>query len=469
MISLNNFTFQHGLGGVLAACIIGGADAQTPPAAPPATAPTAQAQPQTQPVPKPQSQPQSQTKPRPIVTIDRVVAVINDEVITRSDLDVRVRRAEQQMRRDGVTPPARNELEKQMLERMITDKALFVFARDNGVRVDDIELGRAIERIAQDNKMVVEQLRVALESEGVPFNRFREDIRTDILKARLRDREVNDRIVVTENEVDGMLNSPQLAGANDEFNLSHILVRVPESASPDQINARQSRAQQVLEQLRKGVDFRQVSAGFSDAPDALQGGSLGWRRAAQLPTVFTDALVSMKPGEVSGLLRSPNGFHVVKLNERRGEQQAVVVRQTRARHILIKVSEVVSDTDGRNRMRTLKERIDNKADFAQLARVHSEDTSSSKGGELGWLSEGDTVPEFDAAMSKLKVNEISDPVRTSFGWHLIQVLERRSADMSNERKRLAVRQAIRERKGEEAFQEWVRQTRDRAYVETRLE
>ena len=450
--------------------IAGSADAQTPPVAPPApasVAPASKPAPVTQPQAKPELKPQA--KPRQIVAIDRVVAVVNDEVITRSDLDARVNRAEQQMRRDGVTPPARAELEKQMLERMVTDKALYVYARNAGLRVDDIELGRAIERIAQDNKMVVEQLRVALASEGVAFNRFREDIRGDILKARLRDREVNDRIVVTENEVDGMLNAPQQVGANDEFNLSHILVRVPESASPDQINARQSRAQQVLDQLRKGVDFRQVSAGFSDAPDALQGGSLGWRRAAQLPTLFTDALISMKLGEVSGLLRSSNGFHVIKLNERRSEQQAVVVRQTRARHILIKVSEVVSEADGRNRLRTLKERIDNKADFAQLARVHSEDTSSSKGGELGWLSEGDTVPEFEAAMSKLKINEISEPVRSSFGWHLIQVLERRSADMSNERKRLAARQAIRERKGDEAFQEWVRQTRDRTYVELRLE
>ena len=398
-----------------------------------------------------------------------MVAVVNDEVITHKDLDIRVKRAEAQMLRDGITPPPRNELEKQMLERMVTDLALYVHAKNTGLRVDDIELNRAIERIAQDNKMVPEQLRVALEREGVPFSRFREDIRGDIIKARLRDREVNDKIIITENEVDGLLKAPQQAGANDEFNISHILVRVPESASPDQINARQTRAREVLNQLQKGVDFRQVSAGFSDTPDALQGGNLGWRRAAQLPTLFTEALIRMKPGEVRELLRSANGFHVIKLNERRGEQKAVVVQQTRARHILIKVSEVVSEADGRARLRTLKERIDNKTDFAQLARVHSEDTSSSKGGDLGWLSEGDTVPEFEAAMNKLKVNEISDPVRSSFGWHLIQVLERRSADMSNERKRLAARQTLRERKGEEAFQEWIRQTRDRAYVELRLE
>jgi peptidyl-prolyl cis-trans isomerase SurA len=279
---------------------------------------------------------------------------------------------------------------------------------------------------------------------------------------------VADKVIVTDAEVDAALAAPQQA-ANEEFNISHILVSVAENASPDQINARQSRAQQALQQLQGGTDFRQVAASFSDAPDALQGGSLGWRGGAQLPALFSEALAHMKPGEVSAILRSPRGFHIIKLVEKRGGEKPAAVQQTHARHILIKVSEAVSEAEARNRLRALKERIDNKTDFAQLARVHSEDTSASKGGDLGWLSPGDTVPEFERAMNALKVGEVSDPVRTPFGWHLIQVLERRSADVGKDRQRREAREAIRNRKIDEAFQEWIRQTRDRAYVEIRLE
>ena len=411
----------------------------------------------------------AQPKPRPIVTIDRIVAVINDEVITRNDLNERVKRAESQLARSGTPPPSRADIEKQILERMITDRAVAQFARENGMRIDDVELDRAIDRIAQDNQMITAQLRLALEKDSIPFVKFREDIRTEILMARLREREVTDKIVVTESEIDNLLAAPQQGAGNDEFNVSHILVRVPENAAPEQIQARQARAEQALAQLKSGTDFRQIAATFSEAPDALEGGLMGWRDGARLPTLFAEALRAMKNGESSGLLRSPNGFHIVKLNERRGGQQPIVIQQTQARHILIKVSEVVSEGEGRNRMRTLKERLDNKGDFAQLARANSEDTSASKGGDLGWISPGDTVPEFERAMDALKPGEISEPVRSPFGWHLIQVLERRNSDMTVERKRLAARQTLRERKGEEAFLEWIRRTRDLAYVEIRID
>ena len=416
------------------------------------------------------TQPQAQPKPRPILTIDRIVAVVNDEVITRNDLNERVNRAASQLARQGTTAPPRADLERQLLERMITDRAVMQFARENGMRVDDVELDRAIDRIAQENQMITAQLRLALEKDGVPFAKFREDIRGEILMARLREREITDKIVVTDSEIDNLLATPQQgAGGNDEFNVSHILVRVAENAGPDQIKARQARAEQALAQLKSGTDFRQVAASFSEAPDALQGGVIGWRDNARLPTLFAEALRSMKVGELSSVLRSPNGFHIVKLVDRRGGAQPIVVQQTLARHILIKVSEVVSEAEGRNRMRILKERLDNKGDFAQLARANSEDTSASIGGDLGWISPGDTVPEFERAMDALKPGQISEPVRSPFGWHLIQVMERRASDMTNERKRLAARQALRERKGEESFQEWIRRTRDLAYVEIRLE
>ncbi len=414
-------------------------------------------------------QAQPQTKPRPVITLDRIVAVVNDEVITRNELSERMKRAESQLARQGTPIPPRAELEKQILDRMISDRAVTHFAKESGLRIDDTELDRAIERIAQENQMIVAQLRMALEKDGIPFPRFREDIRGEILMARLREREVNDKIVVTESEIDNLIAASEKTNAADEFNVAHILVRVPENSGPDQIRARQTRAEQALAQLKGGADFRQIAASFSEAPDALQGGAMGWRDTNRLPTLFADALRAMKPGDLSAVLRSPNGFHIVKLLEQRGGKEMAMVQQTNARHILIKVSEVVPEADARNRLRTLKERLDNKGDFAQLARANSEDTSASKSGELGWISPGDTVPEFERAMDALKPGQISDPVRSPFGWHLIQVLERRSSDLSGERKRLAARQTLRERKGEESFNEWVRRTRDTAYVEIRLE
>jgi peptidyl-prolyl cis-trans isomerase SurA len=411
----------------------------------------------------------AQSKPQRIATIDRIVAVVNNEVITRNELSVRVTRAASQLARQGTPAPPLADLERQLLERMITDSAVVQFARENGMRVDDTELDRAIDRIAEDNQLVTAQLRATLEKDGIPFARFREDIRGEIILARLREREVTDKIVITDSEIDNLLAAPQTGAADEESNVSHILVRVPENATPEQVQARLARAEQALAQLKSGTDFRQVAASYSEAPDALQGGLMGWRENARLPTLFAEAVQGKKPGDLSNVVRSPAGFHIVRLNDRRGGKQTAVVQQTQARHILIKVSEIVSESEGRNRLLNLKERLDNKADFAQLARANSEDTSANRGGDLSWLSPGDTVPEFERAMDKLQPGQISEPVRSPFGWHLIQVVARRASDMSNERKRLAARQTLRERKGEEAFQEWVRQTRDRAYVEVRLD
>jgi peptidyl-prolyl cis-trans isomerase SurA len=221
--------------------------------------------------------------------------------------------------------------------------------------------------------------------------------------------------------------------------------------------------------LKAGADFAQVSAAYSDTQNALQGGAMGWRAEAQLPSLFAKALVNLKPGDVSPVLKSGNGFHILKLLEKRGKDVQLVVKQTRARHILIKTNEVVGDSEARNRLTQLRERVENGADFAELARLHSDDLSASKGGELGWLNPGDTVPEFERAMDGLKPGDVSSPVQSPFGWHLIQVEERRDQDVTEARKRLEARRAIRERKSEEAFEDWVRQARDRAYVEYRQE
>ena len=409
-------------------------------------------------------------KPRPVVVLDRIVAVVNDEVITRNDLEERTRFAATQLKQQGTPPPPRDVLEKQILERMIIDRVQLQFAKETGLRVDDSELDRALNRIAEQNKLTLPQMREALQKDGVPFARFREDIRNEILMARLREREVENRIVVTESEIDNLVRTQQAQeGRGDEYNLSHVLVTVPENASPEQIQVRRVRADEALAQLKSGADFRQVAATFSEAPDALQGGVLGWRDASRLPILFVEALKTMRAGEVSALLRSANGFHILRLNERRGSTAPVIVRQTRARHVLIKTNELVSEAEARRRLASLKERLDNKADFAELARLHSEDASGAKGGDLGWLSPGDTVPEFERAIDALNPGQVSEPVKTQFGWHLIQVLERRNEDMSRERQRLEARMALRARKSDESYHEWVRQLRDRAFVQYRLE
>jgi peptidyl-prolyl cis-trans isomerase SurA len=417
--------------------------------------------------------PSTPARTRQPVVLDRIVAIVNDEAITARELDERARIAMKQLAQQGTAAPPRAVVEKQLLERMIGDRVQVQFAKESGVRVDDAELERAIGRIAEQNKISLQALRETLERDGVPYAKFREDIRAEILMSRLREREVDNKIVVTESEIDSLLAGEQREGSSGEVNLAHILVVVPENASPEQVQARRARAEQALAQIAKGVDFREIAASYSEAPDALQGGAMGWRPGDRLPTIFYDAIKTMKPGEVSPILRSPNGFHIVKLNERRGSAQTAAgpssVPQTRARHILIKTNELVSESDARNRLRVLKERLENKADFAELARVHSEDSSASRGGDLGWILPGDTVPEFEREMDRLKVGEISEPIRSPFGMHLIQVVERGNQDVSKDRQRLAARQTLRARKSDEAYQEWVRQLRDRAFIEMRLE
>ncbi len=412
----------------------------------------------------------AQTTKQQIVTIDRIVAVVNDEVITERELSAQVDFAFRQLRQQGTPPPPREAMREQLLERLISDRAQMQHAREIGMRVDDAELDRALVRIAEGNKMTLSQMRTALSKDGVPFNKFREDIRSEITLSRLREREVAQKIVVSDTEIVTYLQGQESqSNRRDEFNVSHILIAVPENASPEQLQIRRARAEQAMAQIRGGADFRQVAAAFSDGPEALKGGLIGWRQSNRLPSLFSEALQPLQAGGFTDLLRSPNGFHILKLNERRGGQAPIMAQQTHARHILLKINELVSETEARNRLLALKERLDNKADFAELARARSEDTSASRGGDLCWLSPGDTVPEFEKPMDALKPGEISQPVRSPFGWHLIQVLERRTRDMTQEGKRLNAQQILRKRKTDEAYQEWVRQLRDRAYVERRLE
>ena len=416
----------------------------------------------------------SSTAPRARIELaDRIVAVVNDEVITLRELADRTRMARTQLQRQNVVPPPDDVLEKQVLERMIIDRAQSQYARENAIRVDDAQLDRAIGRIAEENRMTLSQFRDVLEKDGISFARFRDDVRNDILISRIRDREVDSRVQISEGEIDNFIAQSEGAreDANIELNLGQILVRVPENAAPEQIEARRRRAAEALAQVRGGADFARVAAAFSDAPEALSGGALGFRPRDRGPDLFLDAVAALKTGEVSEIVKSPNGFHILKVIERRGGAAArAAVVQTRARHILIRTNELVSQDQAKRRLADLRERLINKAaDFADLARQHSNDGSASRGGDLGWIYPGDTVPEFEKTMESLKPGEISEPVQTQFGWHLIQVLERRTEDMSRERVRQAARMALRERKIDEAYQEWLRQLRDRAFVELRLD
>jgi len=413
---------------------------------------------------------QEGAKRNEIVMLDRVVAVVNSEVVTRLDLDEQVKVALQQLKRQGTPLPAPDVLERQLLERLVTAKVLAQSARETGLRVDDTQLQRSIERIAQENKLSPEAFRKMLEADGIDFTRFREELRNEILIARLKEREVDSKILITDAEIDNYLKNQQSQGGkDDEYSLSHILVLVPEQASPEQIKSKRIIAEKALEQIKGGADFRQVSAGVSDAQNALEGGPLGWRPAARLPQIFVESVKTMKVGDVSPVLRSANGFHIVKLLDKRGNESPVIIAQTHARHILIRLNEVVSEAEAKQRLINLKERIENGTSFTELARLQSEDASASRGGDLGWLSPGDTVPEFERAMNGLEPGQVSEPAQSPFGWHLIQVVERRSEDMSKERQRVLARQSIRTRKADEAYQEWVRQQRDRAYVELRLD
>jgi peptidyl-prolyl cis-trans isomerase SurA len=404
--------------------------------------------------------------------VDRIVAVVNKDVITLSELNAAVGTVERQLRRQGTPAPPRAVLERQMLERLIVDKAQLQRARDTGIRIDELQLDRAVQRIAENNKLTLADFRRALERDGVPFDAWRQDLREQIMVSRLRERDVDEKIQVSDSEVDLFLEEMKANPARAEYNASHILVRIPEQSSPERIEQARARALKARAEAAAGGDFARLAATYSDAPDALEGGAIGWRSHQRLPELFAGALSRMKPGEVSEPLRSPAGFHVIKLHERRdGAGGAAPVAQTRARHILVRTSELVSEGEARRRIADLRERIVNgNADFAQLAKAHSDDAgSAARGGELDWIHPGDTVPDFERALQELKPGELSAPVRTPFGYHLIQVLERRAGELNPERRRLEARKVLRERKGEEAYEEWLRQLRDQAYVELRLE
>lgn len=405
--------------------------------------------------------------PKADVGIDRILVIVNDDVITDTELANRLAETKKQLVLEKIKTPPDDILRKQLLDRMVLERLQLQLAVQIGIRVGESEVDQAIETIARRNNLSVENFRKALVKSGMDVAAFRAQTRDQLAIQQLLEREINNRVNVTDSELSHFLENPQSRADMDvTYNLSHILISIPESASSEAIQAAKKRAEDTLRQLKAGADFEQIAVSYSQGADALKGGGLGWKKPGELPELFLGALKGMSPGDISETLRSPNGFHILKLNDKRGAAQAEAVTQTHVRHILLRTSEIQSLEDARQKLLHLRERVENGDDFAVLARAHSEDTASAaSGGDLGWVNPGMMVPEFEKAMNALKPNQLSQPVRSSFGLHLIQVLGRRSHDITQERLEAAARQQIHARKADERYEQWARQLRDEAFVE----
>ena len=405
------------------------------------------------------------------VELDRVVAVVNDDIISRSELDARLGRVREQLRQSGTAPPPPDALRRQVLERLILRRLQLQIARNSGMRVDDESLNRTILRIAEQNELTLREFRDAVERDGLDFARFREEIREDILIAEVRRRRVENQINISQRDIDDYISMMESRGTEADrhrYRIGHILIAVPDGASSEEIDEARGRAQRVLEELRAGADFANMAVTYSDGQKALEGGELGWRLASDLPTMLADAVLRLETGDVSEPVRSASGFHLVKLVDRQGSQRQMI-RQTLARHILITLDALTDNAEARRQLGVLRERIVNGEDFGELARTHSDDPgSASRGGELGWIDPGNTVPVFERTMDSLAPGTISEPFRTRFGWHLVQVLERRDRDATETSRRAEARRRLRSRKIEENTQAWLRRVRGEAYVEYRL-
>ncbi|MCW5599504.1 MAG: peptidylprolyl isomerase [Nitrosomonas sp.] len=406
-----------------------------------------------------------------VVPIDHIVAVVNEEVITRNELNDLIENTVKQLQKQGTQLPPYDVLEKQLLERLIMTRIQLQRANEMGISVSDTELDQTLRNIAKENNLSMGDFYAALEQEGIGLSRFRDEIRDEMLMVRLKEREISSRVNVTEGEIDNFLRTQETSAiGNDDYHVAHILVQIFEQMDAAQVEAKRLRAEEALARLQEGVEFAQVSAEFSDAPNALQGGDLGWRPITQMGPAFAEMLINMQPGEVTPVIQSPVGFHILKLmGKRPQETPVVIINQTNARHILIKINELTSEDDALRMIMQIKDRIDNGANFAETAKAYSEDASASSGGDLGWLSPGDTVREFEQAMDALLPGQISPPVRTQFGWHLIQVVQRRTQDVSEQQQRQHAHKAIHARKADMVMQEWLQQLRDQVYVEYRAE
>lgn len=400
--------------------------------------------------------------------LDRIVAVVNDEVILESELMEMQQTVRQQLRQRGAAIPPGDILSKQVLERLIIQSLQLQRAEQVGVRVGDDALNAALKQIAANNNMNLRQFRDVLEDDGFSFSNFRDTIREEMIITRLRKSQVEDRVVVSDREVDNFLATQSIQdGGEVEYQLQHILVSMPDAASPEQVQEAEQQLKKIQTLLDEGGEFSEVAAGYSDGQNALEGGDLGWRKQGELPSLFADVVPELAVGEISKPLRSGSGFHLVRVKDKKS-QEVHLVKQTLASHILIRMTELTSAEQAEERLQQLRQRIVNGEDFAELARAHSEDTGSAiDGGSLGWTSPGVMVPEFEEKMDTLAIGEMSDVFESRFGWHLIKVLDRREQNMADEFKRNKAREQIRQRKIDEELESWLRAMRDEAYVEYR--
>ncbi|MCB1801116.1 MAG: peptidylprolyl isomerase [Gammaproteobacteria bacterium] len=400
--------------------------------------------------------------------IDRIIAVVGDDVVMLSELRIEATKIANRLRQQGVSPmPSNAAIQKQAFDTLVMNKLQLAEAERLGIEADEETLNRAVEVIAQNNNLTVPELRDALAAEGMDFQTFRDSMRDEILVRRLRNREVTNRIQVTKSEIDNYLERSGGDG-RDAVSLSYIMIAAPQGSADEREQARQ-KASEIVEQLRKGEAFAPLAQQHSDDQSGLQGGSLGWLDINGIPPLFQTYVARMGKGDVEGPIASSAGFHILRLDDVR-YKDSNIVQQTLARHILIRTNEVTSDTDARERLAQLRERIVNGDDFDTLARANSDDKASAiNGGELGWSTPGNLVPEFEEQLDLLGINEVSRPFKTQFGWHIVQVLGRRDYDATDETRRDQARKAVRDEKAEESLRAYLRRLRDEAYIELRLD
>lgn len=400
--------------------------------------------------------------------LDRIVAVVNNEVLLESELVEMEDTVRQQLRQREATPPPYDVLRKQVMERLIIQRIQIQNAGRIGIRVSDDALNAALRQIAGNNNLSLREFRDVLDGDGIAFTDFRESIREEITISRLRKNQVEDKVVVSEREIDDLLATQIVQeGGELSYKLLHILIKLPEAALPEELQQAQRNVEQVQNLLSEGTSFSEVAAGYSDGQNALEGGDLGWRTQGELPSLFASVVPSLKTGQVSEPLRSGSGFHLVMVEEKKSGE-VHMVKQTLASHILIKTNELMTDEDAEKHLNQLLERVQNGDDFAALAKSHSDDTGSAiDGGSLGWSSPGAMVAEFEEKMDNLALEEVSDVFKSRFGWHIIKVYDRREENMAEEYQRNKARSQIRSRKVSEDLENWLRQLRDEAYVEYR--
>ena len=399
------------------------------------------------------------------IPVNRVVAIVGEAVITESELDIELSLARNNITQSGSSMPDLNYLRQQVLDRMVTRQALEDLADRTGIRVSDNEVRRSLLRLAQQQNLSVTDYLDVVEKNGLSIYQLRQSILTETKIMRLRRRDVEAKLIVNDSEIESYLKKLLDASGFDESFVAHILIAIPENATAADLNDAQNRAQEAINKVDDGIDFRQVAAELSDASDALEGGVMGWRDASNLPDLFLEALKVLRIGQRSEVLRSPNGLHILYLLDKRGRDAQIIVQQTLARHILFRIDRAVSEEDALVKAMDIRNRIVLAGeDFEKLAKAISDDPSGVKGGSLGWLMPGETVPEFQRALDSLNAGEVSEPVRTQFGYHLIEVLDRRDSDVSDERQKAVARQAIMQQKLEFRFEEWVRQVRDTTFI-----